>query len=82
MEKEKASAKRMKVGGERKHLKSILFIHNVTRGGRLVCLQILRFAGSVTVSARRGPWSVFFGSPTTVGSDMVPKTIPIQKILS
>ena len=33
MEKEKASAKRMKVGGERKHLKSILFIQNVTRGG-------------------------------------------------
>ena len=32
MEKEKASAKRMRVG-ERKHLKSILFIHNVTRDG-------------------------------------------------
>ena len=33
MEKESASAKRMKVGGDGKHLKSILFIHNVTRGG-------------------------------------------------
>ena len=33
MDIEKASAKRMKVGGERKHLKSVLFIHSVTRGG-------------------------------------------------
>ena len=72
----------MKVGGERKHLKSILFIHNVTHGGRLVCLQILRLVGRVTVSARRGPWTVFFGSPSTVGGDMVPKTISVQKILS
>ena len=47
----------------------------------LACLPI-RLAGSVSVSTRRGPWSVFFGSPSTVAGNMVPKTIAIQIILS
>jgi len=73
MEKEKASAKRVKVEEKRKHLKSILFIHNVTRwfASRYAWQDALASApGGV-----RGP--SFFGSPSTVGGDMVPKTIAI-----
>ena len=77
MDIEKASAKRMKVGGERKHLKSILYNHNVTCGrdwfaSRNAWQEALASAPGVVHLFRL---SIYCG-------DMVPKTIPIQKILS
>ena len=81
MEKEKASAERMKVEEEKKHLKSILFIHNITHG--LTWRRLVRYAWREALASVpggvRGP--SFFSSPSNVGGDMVPKTTPIQKIL-
>ena len=57
MDGEKEGKRRMNEGRRGEKTSKILFIQNITRGGD--CLQI-RLAGSVSISARRGLWSVLF----------------------